>query len=244
MSLVNSTSQISLNSSEELPSLSDRITSIRKRISDAAAASNRAESEITLIAVTKFHPADIAREVYEAGVSDLAESRPQEFLLKQQAMADLSDVQWHFVGQLQRNKAKFIRSSNAIIHSVDRSSLIDALARGSEADDVQQIFLQLNLTDDPNRGGVAPDDLLSLADYASSVGQFSIKGVMAVPGLGKPLEEEFAKIHEASERLRSILPDAKSISAGMSGDFETAIRFGATHLRIGTAITGPRDTTR
>lgn len=241
---MSSTFQTSSNNSEQVPPLADRVSSIRKRVADAAALSNRNSDDITLIAVTKFHPAELVSDVLAAGITDIGESRPQELVQKQSLLADISDLQWHFVGQLQRNKAKIVRNANCIIHSVDRSSLLDALSNGAQFEHPQKIFLQLNLSDDPARGGVAADQLLPLAEYTLASGGFEVLGVMAVPRLGEPLAQEFTQIAEASTQLQSLIPSATAISAGMSGDFEEAIKFGATHLRIGTAITGPRATSR
>lgn len=241
---MSSTSPTSSSKSSEESLVVDRVSAIRDRVADAAAKSGRDSSEITLIAVTKFHPAELITEVFDAGITDVGESRPQELVQKQSALGVIPGLQWHFVGQLQRNKAKIVRNADCVIHSVDRSSLIDALNIDLDPLNPQQIFLQLNLSDDPARGGVAPADLLPLAEYAQAAGGFQVLGVMAVPRLGEPLDQEFTQIAEASQSLQSLIPQATAISAGMSGDFEEAIKFGATHLRIGTAITGPRATSR
>jgi pyridoxal phosphate enzyme (YggS family) len=171
----------------------------------------------------------------------VGENRHQEALAKSAELADLSDLTWHFIGQLQSNKARQVRRYSHIVHSVDRASLVDALARGDELDHrVIDIFLQLNLTDDPGRGGVAPSGLEALAEHALAAPGLRVRGVMAVAPLGEEPRAAFARVREASDRLRLLAPDARDISAGMSADFRAAVLEGATHLRIGTAITGSR----
>jgi pyridoxal phosphate enzyme (YggS family) len=233
-----------------LPELPERLAAVRADIADAARAAGREPDELTLIVVTKFHPASLVRELHGLGVRDVGENRHQEAQAKTAELADLDGLRWHFVGQLQSNKARQVRRYARIIHSVDRPGLVDALARrpadeaGPEADGDVDVFLQLNLTDDPGRGGVDPAVLEPLAEHALAAEGIRVRGVMAVAPLGEEPRRAFARVREASDRLRALAPDARDISAGMSGDFRDAILEGATHLRIGTAITGPRPAPR
>ncbi|MEX1077520.1 MAG: YggS family pyridoxal phosphate-dependent enzyme [Homoserinimonas sp.] len=217
-------------------SLPDRLTAVRTAVSDAAREAGRTESEITTIVVTKFHPAGLVRELSALGVRDFGENRHQEASTKAAEVADL-DLLWHFVGQLQSKKARQARSYAGVIHSLDRESVIDALASSGAVIDG---FVQLNLTDDPGRGGVQAGDLEKIAERVIATEGVRLLGVMAVA----PIEEEprraFERVRMASERLVAIDPAARFISAGMSGDFREAILEGATHLRIGSAITGNR----
>jgi pyridoxal phosphate enzyme (YggS family) len=219
-------------------SLADRLTEVDARIADAARAAGRDPAELTRIVVTKFHPASLVRELYGLGVRDVGENRHQEAAAKSDELADL-DLTWHFVGQLQSNKAKAVRRYAGAVHSVDRDSLVDALAGVDDLD----VFIELNLTDDPGRGGVAPDAAPALAERIAATSGLTLRGVMAVAPLGGEARPAFARVRAVSDSIRSIVPGATAISAGMSADFADAIAEGATHLRIGTAITGKRSTT-
>jgi pyridoxal phosphate enzyme (YggS family) len=220
------------------PSLADRLASVDAAIADAARGAGRDPGELTRIVVTKFHPASLVRELHALGVRDVGENRHQEAAAKAAELADL-DLAWHFVGQLQSNKAKAVRRYATAVHSVDRVSLVDALAGDSPLD----VFIELNLTDDPARGGVAPDAADALAERVAATEGLVLRGVMAVAPLGAEPRPAFARVRAVSDRIRSIVPHATAISAGMSEDFADAIAEGATHLRIGTAITGKRSTT-
>lgn len=220
------------------PSLADRLASVDAAIADAARGAGRDPGELTRIVVTKFHPASLVRELHALGVRDVGENRHQEAAAKAAELADL-DLAWHFVGQLQSNKAKAVRRYAAAVHSVDRPSLVDALAGDSPLD----VFIELNLTDDPARGGVAPDAADALAERVAATPGLVLRGVMAVAPLGAEPRPAFARVRAVSDRIRGIVPGATAISAGMSEDFADAIAEGATHLRIGTAITGKRSTT-
>ncbi|MBF4634001.1 YggS family pyridoxal phosphate-dependent enzyme [Agreia pratensis] len=219
--------------------LEERLSEVTARAATAAARAGRSIDELTIIPVTKFHPASLVRELYALGVRDVAENRHQEAREKAVELADLTDLRWNFVGQLQGKKARQVRSYAHIIHSVDRASLIDSL---SSEDDDTSIFLQVNLTDDPGRGGAAAEQLEELTEYALRAPGIRLEGLMAVAPLGVEPQAAFARVRELSERIRLIAPMASSISTGMSADFEFAIAEGATHLRIGTAITGNRPT--
>jgi PLP dependent protein len=219
--------------------LAERLEALRSSIADAAAEAGRNPAEIRLIAVTKFQPAAVVRELFELGVRDFGESRHQEARAKAAELAHL-DLTWHFVGQLQTKKARQVRAYADVIHSVDRIALVDALSDATNAADVRDCFVQLNLTDDPGRGGVATEDLEPLVERVVAAPGIRLLGVMAVAPLGADPRRSFAAVRAASQRVAAIDPEAVWISAGMSGDYREAILEGATHLRIGTAITGNR----
>ena len=220
--------------------LEERLAAVRAAVADAARDAGRAPTEITTIVVTKFHPAELVRELFALGVRDFGENRHQEAAAKAKEVDDL-DLVWHFVGQLQSKKARQAKSYASVFHSLDRESVIDALA-GDSADGGGVVggFVQLNLTDDPGRGGVSDADLERVAERVVATPGLRLLGVMAVAPLDEDPARAFARVRQASERLTAIEPGASYISAGMSGDFAEAIREGATHLRIGTAITGNR----
>ena len=217
--------------------LAARLAAVREGISEACAGAGRNPSEITLIVVTKFHPVSTMRELYALGVRDFGENRHQEAEVKAEQLRDLPK-KLHFIGQLQSNKAAAVRRYADVVHSVDRGSLVTALGKASE--DPLECFLQLNLTEDPSRGGVAPAQLPNLAELAAATPSLRVLGVMAVAPLEVDPREAFVRVREASQLLQSIIPTASFISAGMSYDYAAAIAEGATHLRIGTAITGER----
>lgn len=213
-----------------------RLAAVQAGIADAAREAGREASGITTIVVTKFHPASLVRELAAHGVRDVGENRHQEAQAKAAELADLG-LRWHFVGQLQSKKAKQVRAYASAIHSVDRPALVDAL-RSDEAS--VDCFVQVNLTDDPGRGGVAPDALDELVERVLGTPGLRLRGLMAVAPLDEPARPAFARVRELSERVVRLAPDARDLSMGMSHDFRDAILEGATHLRIGSAITGNR----
>jgi pyridoxal phosphate enzyme (YggS family) len=221
--------------------LAERLATVRAGVADAAQAAGRDISSIITIAVTKFHPAAVVRELAALGVTDFGESRHQEAQSKTAELSDL-ELRWHFVGQLQSKKARQVRVYAQVIHSIDRDSVIDALASpiGDPAGITTDCFIQLNLTPDERRGGVGDTELERLAERVVASAGLRLLGVMAVAPLDGDARRAFARVREASELLRTIEPSASFISAGMSGDYREAILEGATHLRIGTAITGNR----
>jgi pyridoxal phosphate enzyme (YggS family) len=221
--------------------LAARLAEVDAGIVAAARAAGRDPGSITRIVVTKFHPAAMIRHLYELGVRDVGENRQQELSEKAAAIDDLEDLRWHFIGQAQTNKAKAIRAAASVVHSVDRVKVADALDAAVTADaPTLDVLIQVNLTDDPGRGGVAPAELDRLAEHVSGCRTLRLRGVMAVAPLGEAPAPAFARLAEYSARVRAIAPDASWISAGMTADYADAIAAGATHLRIGSAITGPR----
>lgn len=219
-----------------MSSLADRLAAVCAGIADAATAAGRSPDELTTIVVTKFHPAALVRELSELGVRDVGENRHQEAQAKAAELAEL-DLRWHFVGQLQSKKARQVRSYASVIHSIDRVALVDALRSDETSVDC---FVQLNLTDDPGRGGVAPSELEPLVEQVLEAPGLRLLGLMAVAPLDEPARPAFARVRELSERVQRLAPEAGALSMGMSHDYADAIAEGATHLRIGTAITGNR----
>jgi pyridoxal phosphate enzyme (YggS family) len=214
------------------------LAAVRARIEAAAAAAGRDPAELTLVAVTKTFPVADAARLLALGVGDLGEARDQEARPK---AAALPGARWHFVGRLQRNKARSVPAYASLVHTLDRSELVGALAAGAErADRRLDVLVQVSLDGDPDRGGAAPADVHALADAAEATGRLRPVGVMAVAPLGADPDASFAALAGVADRLRADRPDATVVSAGMSGDLEAAVRHGATHLRIGTALLGGR----
>jgi len=223
--------------------LRSRLADIDARILDAASSAGRDPSEISRIVVTKFHPVDLVEDLVGLGVTDVGENRQQELSAKRETYSG-APVRWHFIGQAQTNKAKAVRRDADAVHSLDRARLADALhaARGEDDDaDILDVLIQVNLTDDPGRGGVEPAGIEELAEHvAASCPSLRLRGVMAVAPLDEEPAAAFARLADHAALIRTVVPDADWISAGMTGDFAEAIAAGATHLRIGSAITGQR----
>ena len=224
--------------------LSARLSAIDERIADAARRADRDPGEITRIVVTKFHPASLVRELHELGVTDVGENRQQELTAKREALGEGPDgeppLRWHFVGQAQTNKAAAIRRASDVVHSIDRTRLADALHRAATGDDVLDVLVQVNLTQDAGRGGTTAAEAEKLAEHVLGLDSLRLRGVMAVAPLDEEPAAAFARLRAVADGVRRLEPTATWISAGMTGDFEEAIDAGATHLRIGSAITGPR----
>lgn len=211
---------------------------VRARIAGAAAAAGRRGEDVVLIGVTKTYPLADAALLAGLGVTDLGESRLQEALPKAAARPDL---RWHFLGRIQRNKARDVGAIAALVHTFDRPELIAPLVRGAQRGSrgAVRVLVQVSLDGDPARGGALPVDVPALATEAAEAG-LDVAGVMAIA----PLEEEpmaaFGRLWGVASRLRGDFPGAAIMSAGMSGDLEAAIACGATHVRVGTALLGVR----
>jgi PLP dependent protein len=216
--------------------LAQRYEQVSADIAAAATDAGRDPSEITTIVVTKFHPADLVRELSLLGVREVGENRHQEAQEKARELGDLK-LTWHFVGQLQANKAAAALEYATVLHSLDRDSLLAAVAKTLTPVDV---FIQVNLTDDPARGGVEPANIEQFASRVLEVPTITLRGLMGVAPLDQAPRRAFEQLREYSAVLGRIAPSATDLSMGMSGDYREAIAEGATHLRIGTAITGNR----
>ena len=223
--------------------LTERYRSVNERIAASCIAAGRSVSDVELVVVTKNHSAEVVAELYDLGHRQFGENRDQEAGPKAEALAagGRLDAKWHFVGQLQSNKVRTVLNYATCIHSIDRSSLVKELAKqlGNRELEIEG-FIELNLTEDPARGGVEPGNLQQLAHSVLEIGRIKLLGVMAVAGLGVDPRIDFDKTLLASQELQKIAPEANQLSMGMSEDFELAIEMGATHIRVGSAITGPR----
>jgi pyridoxal phosphate enzyme (YggS family) len=234
--------------------LARNLAAVRARTAAACAAAGRAVGEITLIAVTKTWPAADAAALADLGQPDLGENRDQEAAPKAAAVAGLTsaEVRWHFIGQLQTNKAARVVRYASVVHSVDRVRLVRALGAAARACAAApgprrpglrnglRCLVQVSLDADASRGGVPVGRMAEVAEAIEAEDGLLLGGVMAVAPLGVPPEAAFGSLRDISAAVRAVNPGATIISAGMSGDLEAAVQNGATHLRIGTALLGNR----
>lgn len=235
---------------ERRQQLAANLAALRARIADAARAAGRPADDITMVAVTKTFPAADVRLLVELGVADVGENRDREAAPKAMECADL-ELRWHFVGQLQTNKARSVVRYASVVHSVDRPRLVNALARavgdggGAEAAEPAEplrclVQVQLDDDHDPDRGGARPADVPALCDAVAAASGLRLAGLMAVAPLGEDPTAAFARLQAIAAEQRANHPDANWLSAGMTEDLEEAVAFGATHVRVGRALLGQR----
>jgi pyridoxal phosphate enzyme (YggS family) len=240
--------------SQRLADLAARLDATRTRIAAACASAGRDPAEITLIAVTKTYPASDVLALAGLGLTDFGENRDQEAAPKAAAVSAAGQpVTWHFIGQLQTNKANRVAGYADFVHSVDRLRLVRALgAAARAAGRGLTCLVQVNLDpaaedgaltaerEQQARGGVPPAMVAQVAEAIEAEEGLTLGGLMAVAPLGTDPRTAFTPLRKLSDAVRSVNPSAALVSAGMSGDLEAAIECGATHLRIGTALLGDR----
>jgi pyridoxal phosphate enzyme (YggS family) len=218
--------------------ISANLEKVKEQIKLATASANRLSDDITLVAVTKTFPVSDIEILYSLGIRDFGENRDQEASAKVGLLP--KDVRWHFQGQIQSNKLKSITSWASFIHSVDQlryAQMISDYSAGNE----KPIFMQVSLDKPPqSRSGINPSELLELAGAISELPGIRLQGLMAVAPVNSPAEQAFAELEDIRSDFLSTFPDAKSLSIGMSGDYQIAIKYGATHIRIGSSILGIR----
>ena len=219
---------------------------MRQRIALAAAAAGRPAGSIQLLAVSKTVAAAEIRRAYAAGQRALGESYVQEAAEKVEALNDLP-LKWHFVGPIQSNKTRPIAENFSWVHSLDRARIADRLAaaRPSDLPDLQ-VCLQVNISNEPSKGGVAPQDLPALARHVQNLPRLKLRGLMAIPEpTGDPLRQRqaFRQLRQLLEQLNAEGFQLDTLSMGMSDDLEAAIAEGATIVRVGSAIFGERHKT-
>jgi len=225
--------------------LPENLRFVRSRIAAAARAAGRPEDSVTIVAVSKAQPASAIDAARNLGLVDFGESYPQEARAKIDAL-HAREVTWHFIGHLQSNKTRLVASLFSWVHSIDRSSVARRLSeqRPFHAPPLN-VCLQVKLADETGKAGADPAALEELAADVASLPRLRLRGLMCIP----PPESEpelqrgyFRRTRELLERLRARGHDLDCLSMGMSSDYEAAVAEGATHLRIGTALFGPRPT--
>ena len=219
---------------------------VGERIAAACADVGRSPDEVRLVVVTKLFPAEDVRILADLGVTDVGENRHQEAEAKAGECADL-DLTWHFIGGLQSNKAAAVAAYADVVESVDRAKLVGGLQRGAhDRSHPLDCLLQVSLDppDAEGRSGADPADLDALASLVEQQGMLRLRGLMAVAPLGADPADAFARLAVIRSEFVSTRPDATVLSAGMSADLEQAVEAGATHVRIGSAVLGPRPPAR
>jgi pyridoxal phosphate enzyme (YggS family) len=227
--------------------LRDNIARVRDQIAAAASRAGRNPSEITLIGVSKTHPAEMIRAAYDAGLRDFGENRVQEWEGKRQALTDLSEARWHLIGHLQSNKATRAATIFHSVDSVDDAALaqrLDRTRQGSDAQGPLRVLLEVHIAGETAKSGAEPEDLPELAEAVTKCSSLHLSGLMCVPPLlgdAEAVRPYFRKLRELRDRLEAHTGQKLPVlSMGMSHDFEVAVEEGATEVRVGTALFGQR----
>jgi pyridoxal phosphate enzyme (YggS family) len=226
--------------------LAERLTKVRDRMAMACAAAGRTADCVTLLAVSKGHPAEAVRAASQLGVQDFGESYLQEAVPKIAALKGL-ELTWHYIGQVQANKTRSIAEQFSWVHTVDRLKVLERLSaqRPYYASDLQ-VCVQVRLAAESGKGGAEPGDVLALAQAAQQLPKIRLRGLMCIPPPEtEPARQEhwFRMLADLAAQLRAKDVETDTLSMGMSDDLEAAIRCGSTLIRVGTAIFGPRDAT-
>lgn len=224
-----------------MSTIGDRWREVRAKVDAACERAGRAPTDVTIVAVSKKHPAAAVREAAGAGALDFGENYAQELTAKRAELQDL-ELRWHFIGRLQRNKAKLVAGQVALVHAVDSVELATEL--GKRAPSLQPILLALNAAGEETKGGVTANEAVELARAFVSVPNIRLDGLMTMPPPSEDPEASrpyFERLRELRDRIADQLGQPLPVlSMGMSGDYEVAIACGATHVRVGTAIFGAR----
>ena len=225
----------------DFPELPARLAQVREEIA-ARQAKGGWTHPVRIVAVTKTHGPEAVRAAVGAGLTDVGENRVQEALEKQSALADVA-VSWHLIGTLQRNKARHAAGRFALIHSLDRADLAAELDRRVAPGQRQPVLVQVNCSDEPQKGGVEPDGLPALLETLRGLGSLELRGLMTMSALTDDVHEQrrafrrLRELRDAEERRGHRLPE---LSMGMSGDYPVAVEEGATIVRLGTVLFGER----
>jgi len=220
-----------------------RLEHVRERVAAACDSARRNPAEVTVVAIAKTFSADLVAAAVEAGCHDIGENRAQE-LKQKAAVLGSADIRWHFVGPLQTNKVRHVVGTASLIHSVDRMGLGAALARRAGAlGIVQDVLVEVNLGGETTKAGIEPHGVRALAEELAELEGLAVRGLMAIPPASDSstqLSDSFTALAELGTEVAAQIPGATELSMGMSRDFEIAIACGATIVRIGEAIFGPR----
>ncbi len=225
---------------DQQAAIAPRLEDVRARITAAAERTGRDPRTVTLVAVAKTFDAEAVAAARDAGQVDIGESRAQELSAKREHLGDR--VRWHFVGRLQRNKIKEVVGAATLVHSLDRPALADAMAeRAERLGIVQRVLLQVNVDDDEAKGGCSPDEALRLLARFRELPHLACQGLTTIPTMGVDPRPAFAELRALRDRAVVRFPEVAELSMGMSHDFEAAVEEGATLVRVGEGVFGPRE---
>jgi pyridoxal phosphate enzyme (YggS family) len=217
---------------------------VRQRISAAARRSGRRPEDVLLVAVSKLHPEQAIRDAYALGQRDFGENYAQELRDKARALTGLTDLRWHALGALQRNKARYVAEHATFLHATDTREIATELDRRCAAfRRTLNCLIEVTLVPESGKAGVAPTEVAGLADAIAACPHLRLGGLMCIPPPAQKPEDSrpyFAQLRALGEALRKVHPQATDLSMGMTADFEVGIEEGATLVRVGTAIFGPR----
>ncbi len=220
----------------------EHLDDVRRRVADAAARAGRPGSSVRLLAVSKGQPPEAIAEAYAAGQREFGENYVQELVAKAEALAHLEDLVWHAIGPLQRNKAKDVCRVASVVHTIDRVEIADEIAK--RATRPIDVLIEVNVGGEAQKAGTSAADLDRLADHVAGLPHLRLIGLMTIPPLEAESEENrprFARLRTLAEGLRARGHEGvRELSMGMSADYEVAIAEGATIVRVGTAVFGPR----
>lgn len=222
--------------------VAERLSQVRAQVAAAAERAGRRAESVRIVGVSKRQPLPKLLEAYDAGLRDFGENVAQELEGKAEALSGrLDDLRWHFIGRLQRNKINKVMTHVAAVHSVDSLKLAEALA--ARAGSAFDVYLQVNIGEEPQKGGVRPGEVLELGRRVAGLPPLRLRGLMTLPPAGVDPAPFFAQMQSLSRQLTACgeTRTAQGLSMGMTHDFETAIAYGATVVRVGTAVFGPRD---
>lgn len=231
-----------------MSTVAERLAGVRQRVEQAARRARRDPATITLVAVSKKHPAEAIREAYAAGQRDFGENYAQELAEKRTELGDLKELRWHFIGALQSNKAKVLVPGTVLVHAIDRASVAEALARRATAAGLTcDALLEVNVGAEASKAGVSIAGVPELLTQCAAWPGLRVTGLMCIP----PAVEDPEQVRPFFRRLRTLRDDLQprfplltQLSMGMTHDFEIAIEEGATYIRVGTAIFGAREPAR
>jgi len=244
MAACHSCRQCILNNELIMTAIASNLQAVRRAIGEAAQQADREASAITLLAVGKSFPAAALREAYQAGQRAFGENYLQEALEKIAALRGLP-LEWHFIGPIQSNKTRAIAENFSWVHSVDKLKIAERLsAQRPDALPPLNVCIQVNVSGEPSKSGAAPEEVAQLAQEVARLPRLKLRGLMAIPAPADSLAAQrrpFAHLHGLMQHLRSLGLHVDTLSMGMSQDLKAAILEGATIVRVGSAIFGPRN---
>ena len=227
--------------------IAERLTSAYQQIAEITAKCQREASTAQLIAVSKTKPVADISEAYAAGQRAFGENYVQELVEKAQFFENRTDIRWHFIGPIQSNKTRDIAAFADVVHSIERAKIAERLAAQRKPSQAPlQVLIQINISGEASKSGVLPTEMLALAKVINDLPQLELIGLMAIPepAIAGDNRQAFQAMVDLSKQLMTIYPQANQLSMGMSDDWQQALTFGATMIRLGTAIFGHRETTK